>query len=139
MKKLATLVLAFMISGFAFGQDGQQRRVQKTPEESAKLYTERLTKELNLSSEQQNKVYELTLERTKAPRERGKMNKGRMEEMRKERQEQQTKLESILTPEQVKIWNESRKASMNNRRDQFKRKPGMRKQDSNTVRNQKQK
>jgi len=122
MKKLATLFLAFMISGFAFGQDRQQRGQQKSPEESSKFYTERLTKELKLSAEQQKKVYDLTLERAIKAKDRGSikrgdMNQDKMQEMRTERKAHQEKLESILTPEQLKTWNESRATMMKNRSD----------------------
>src|SRR5690606_39683558 len=85
-------------------------------------YTERLTKELQLSSEQQKKVYDLTLERATKAKERGAvqrgdMNQDRMQEMRAERKAHQDKLEGILTPEQLKTWNESRARVMKNRSD----------------------
>jgi len=122
MKKLATLFLAFMISGFAFGQDRQQRGQQRTPEENAKFYTEKLTKELKLNAEQQEKIYDLTLERAIKAKDRGSMKRGdmsqdKMQEMRAERKAHQDKLESILTPEQLKTWNESRASVMKNRSD----------------------
>jgi len=120
MKKLTFLFLAFLISGFAFGQDTQQRVQQRDPEQSAKLYTERLTKELDLSSEQQKRVYELTLDRSKKAKDRGfvkrgEMNKERAGELRAERKAHQDELESILTPEQVKKWNEKRAAMVQDR------------------------
>src|SRR5690606_35313140 len=120
MKKLATLFLAIMISGIAFGQDRQQRGQERTPEQRAKLYTERLTKQLTLSDEQQKKVYDLTLEQSnktkdRAPRVRGEMNKEKIEKMRAEREAHQDKLKNILTPEQLKILNESRASVMRDR------------------------
>lgn len=119
MKKLTTLFLALMVSGFAFGQDRQQRGQQRSPEENAKVYTERMTKELKLSSEQQEKVYNLTLERAVKAKDkstmRRDMNQDKMQEMRAERKAHQEKLESILTPEQLKTWNESRASVMKSR------------------------
>jgi len=126
MKKLATLVMALIISGFAFGQDRQQRGSQKSPEESAKLYTEKLTKELNLSSEQQKQIYDLTLEQAKKakdrkPMQREKMNKDNMEKFRAERKAHQDKMESILTPEQLQTWKAARESAMKNRGAKMKR------------------
>lgn len=110
MKKLTFLFLAFFISGYAFGQDTKQKGHLGNPEQSAKLFTERLTEELSLSSEQQKQVYELTLERSKKAKDRGflkrgELNKDKVEEMRAERKVHQDKFESILTQEQLKKWN----------------------------------
>jgi len=130
MKKLATLVMALIISGFAFGQDRQQRGSQKNPEESAKFYTEKLTKELNLSSEQQKQIYDLTLERSKkakdrTPMQRGKVNKDNIEQLRAERKAHQDKLESILTAEQLKTWKAARESAMKKRGATMKRRSEM--------------
>ena len=111
--------MAFLISGVAFGQDTKQRGQQRDPEQSAKFYTERLTKELNLSSEQQKQVYDLTLERSKKAKEgfkkRSEMNKDRVNELRGERKAHQDKFEGILTPEQLKKWNDKKASAMQER------------------------
>lgn len=127
MKKLATLFLALMIGGIAFGQE-RQRGQQRTPEENAKASTERLASQLKLTADQQKKVYDLSLERAKkakdqAPIERGKMDEAKMKEMREERKAYQDKLESILTPEQVKTLNESRATAIKDRSERGNRAP----------------
>ena len=124
------LFIAFMISGFAFGQNADQKtnqRTQRTPEEMAKASAERLTQKLQLSADQQKEVYALTLEQAKKAEERKELNKNRMGEMLKERNAQQEKLKSILTPEQLKTFNESKTSVRNNnkRRGNFKKGPNM--------------
>ncbi|TCK85434.1 hypothetical protein [Albibacterium bauzanense] len=125
-KRLMTLFIAFMISGFAFGQNVDQKtteRTQRTPEEMAKASTDRLSQRLQLSADQQKEVYALTLEQAKKAEERKELNRTRMEEMLKERDAQQEKLKSILTPEQLKTFDESRASARNNNRrtDRFRR------------------
>jgi len=129
-KRLMILFIAFMISGFAFGQNTDPKtnqRIQRTPEEMAKASAERLTQKLQLSADQQKEVYALTLEQAKKSEERKELNKNRMEEMLKERNAQQEKLKSILTPEQLKTFNESKTSGRNNnkRRGDFKKGPNM--------------
>lgn len=107
-----------MISGFAFGQNANQRtseRTQRTPEEMAKASADRLTQKLQLNANQQKEVYAITLDQAKKAEERKELNKSRMEEMLKERNAQQEKLKSILTPEQLKTFNDS--VRNNNRRN----------------------
>lgn len=125
-KRLTTLFIAFMISGFAFGQNVDQttnQRVQRTPEEMAKASADRLTQRLQLNADQQKEVYALNLEQAKKAEERKELNKSRMEEMTKERDAQQEKLKSILTPEQLITFNDSRASARNNNRrtDNFRR------------------
>lgn len=113
-----------MISGFAFGQNANQRtseRTQRTPEEMAKASADRLTQKLQLNANQQKEVYAITLEQAKKAEEKKELNKSRMEEMLKERNAQQEKLKSILTPEQLKAFNDSRASVRNNnRRNNFR-------------------
>lgn len=125
-KRLMTLFIAFMISGFAFGQNTNQR-AQRTPEEIAKASSDRLTQRLQLNSEQQKEVYSLNLEQAKKAEERRELNRSRMEELRKEREAQQEKLKSILTPEQLKTLNDSRASARNNNRrsNDFRRGPNI--------------
>jgi len=126
MKKLASILVAILISTVAFGQDREQR----SPEERAKNYTDRLTEQLDLTAEQQKKFYEMSLEENKASREMRAERNNNREAMQKRMKERQQKLEAILTPEQLSKYKALRREQMNKRRDEFKRKPGMRKKDS---------
>src|SRR5690606_20573989 len=132
MKNLASIVFALLISTVAFGQD----RGQSSPEERAKKYTDRLTEQLDLSAEQQKKFYDMTLEESRANSEMRAEKKMRAdrdsnrEAIQSRMKERQQKLEAILTPEQLSKYKALRSDQMNKRRDEFKRKPGMRKKDS---------
>lgn len=126
MKKLASILFAILISTVAFGQD----RGQSSPEERAKKYTDRLTEQLDLTAEQQKKFYEMSLEDGKANWELRTDRNANRETMKNRMKERQQKLEAILTPEQLSKYKALRSEQMNKRRDDFKRKPGMKKKDS---------
>ena len=132
MKKLASILFAILISTVAFGQE----RGQSSPEERAKRYTDKLTEELDLTAEQQKKFYDMTLAESTANRE---MRAERMERANREAnreamqsrmKERQQKLEAILTPEQLSKYKALRSEQMKKKRDDFKRKPGMKKKKS---------
>lgn len=126
MKKLATIFFAILISATAFGQERQQR----SPEERAKRQTEKLTQELGLTADQQKKVYDLTLEQSKAAKANRADGKRDREAMQNRWKEHQKEFEGILTPEQLNKHKEIRAEQMKKRRDEFKRKPAMKKRDS---------
>lgn len=130
MKKIAGIFFAILISTVAFGQE----RKQRSPEERAKQYTDRVTEQLDLTPEQQKKFYDMTLEDSKARMTAQADRKADRETMRKRMEERRQKLEAILTPEQLTRYKALRSEQMNKRRDEFKRKPGMRKKDSLDVR-----
>jgi protein CpxP len=134
-KRLMTLFIALVISGFAFGQNVERninQRTQRTPEEIAKVSSERLSQKLQLSADQQKEIYALTLEQAKKAEERKEINQSRREEMLTERNAQQEKFKSILTPEQLKTFNDSRASvrNGNNRRGDFRKGPSKERRDS---------
>ena len=113
------LLAASLTSGYAQQKEAGQKR---SAEERAKQMTEALDKRLNLSADQETKVYNLNLERVK---EMEKMRQERMEEkkVRIEKNKQtladhDKKLEKILNADQFKLYQEQRnkaKQNMKNR------------------------
>ncbi len=116
MKKLialATLVTGLGFNSFAqeipkkdkgLSKAGEKReRVYKTPEELAKIRTERLDKELKFTDAQREKVYKLTLEQAHNQR----VYQSKIEDIKKSRHEDkkshQEKFQQVLTPEQQKM------------------------------------
>lgn len=102
-----------------------QTMVQKTPEQRAEMQAKRMAEQLSLTTEQQEKIYQLSLEQAK---KKQALTQSLKEENQKSRQE----IEGLLTPEQQKQWSElkskqgkSRKGKMDSQRKSFKRKPGM--------------
>ena len=124
MKKI--LSLALVISGISFGAFAQEggkgptkekksyvrkehvnkKVVKLTPEQIAEKRTERLNKDLNLTSAQRDKVYKLNLDQAKSFEKKLELRKKERELERKERLAQREKFTSILTPEQKSVWKE---------------------------------
>jgi len=102
MKFNATLVLilallAVSVSSFA---QNKESKTKKSPEERAKISTERMKTSLNLSDEQSSKIYDLNLQRMK-DRKEFKEGKSKVDSDRKnKRNEYKNSLKSILTEEQ---------------------------------------
>lgn len=91
--------LAITISSFAQDKD---TRVNKSPEERARISAERMKTSLNLSDEQYTKVYELNLQRAK-DFESNKETKAKIREDRKKKgTEYKNSLKSILTDDQLR-------------------------------------
>ena len=114
MKKIVTLLL-LIFSTAVFAQERGERRESMNKDEMASLQAKRLTMQLDLNEEQQQKLEALFAERMEANEEmREKKQKDREEmmedrkEMRKERmemnEEQKAKLREILTEEQYTKW-----------------------------------
>jgi hypothetical protein len=99
MKKVATTLFAMMII-FAnlLAQVPQKKTVeQKSPEERTEKITKRLTKELLLSVEQQQKIKPFILKREQDKDQREKLEKAEKEKLNEE-------LKLILTPEQYQLF-----------------------------------
>lgn len=101
----------------------------KTPEIRAREETDRLNSQLNLSTDQNAKVYEIVLERIKQidvviKKYMGNLtqeqSKARSKELQSIRNTFETKLKSILTPQQFSKWEKeknnrkSKEAEINN-------------------------
>lgn len=98
MKRLLLIPLLSVAISFAYAQDSIPRKkerntVHHSPEERAQRKAERMAKQLSLSKEQQEKIYELSLQHTK---ERLALAK----EMREQSLQNRQEIENILSPEQ---------------------------------------
>jgi len=93
-------VLAFLaLSVSSFAQD-KDSKVSKTPEEKAKIRTERLKTSLNLTDDQYSRIYNLNLQRIKESQEFRENNAKMREERGKKNEEYRSSFKSILTDEQ---------------------------------------
>lgn len=113
-RKIGIAIIGLLLSGSisnVFGQEnGEQHHFdykheqmeKKTPEEKAKIRTERMKKELGLTAEQEAKVYELNLSHAKKMDELHEERKALMEKMKAEKDGMKTSLEGVLTEEQMK-------------------------------------
>ncbi len=109
------LLAASLTSGYAQQKEVGQKR---SAEERAKQITEALDKKLNLSANQETKIYDLYLDRAKKME---KMREQRMEEKKdrieKNRQtlaDHDKKLEKILNADQFKLYQEQRNKAKQN-------------------------
>ena len=111
MKKLFVLSIMFLATvSFATAQQrqGQGQRQQMSPEERAKVQTERLEKLLSLTADQKTKVHaieleigkEMTAQRQKAQGDREAM-RAAMQEVNKKRD---AKYKAVLTADQYKKY-----------------------------------
>jgi periplasmic protein CpxP/Spy len=118
MKKLAlTLAIGMLSLGAVFAQDGKKDKVKtemdasrkqqakKSPEERAAFMTEKMTRELNLTSAQSAKVKEAALRKNtqmRAVKEKHGENREAMKaDMKTVRTTWQNDLKGILTAEQM--------------------------------------
>jgi hypothetical protein len=94
---LILALLTISLSGYA--QD-KEPKVKKSPEERAKISTEKMKTSLNLSDEQSSRIYDLKLQSIKDQKEfkerKSKLNSDR----RKKGSEYKNSMKSILTEEQ---------------------------------------
>ena len=110
MKKIISIftfsILALSIS---YAQERGPRQ-QRSPEEMAKMQTERLTKELELSKPQQDSVYKYalitSLEQQKLFSNTGNNREESMKTMQSLREKQNEKFKSFFNSEQLKKYEE---------------------------------
>lgn len=130
MKKIWTLIALFVGIGFtASAQDNQttkdkerkhrgkfrQERVEKkTPEEIAKLRTERLDKKLNFSDEQRTDIYAYHLDRAKKFSTRAEALKKQRAEHQQEMKADREKFKDLLTTEQQELLASEMRADRKN-------------------------
>jgi len=136
MKKLGVLLVVLLfVSGITYAQErgsgerpskaveqgkpgvGRGDRPQMNPEEMIKRQTQRLVDELKLTKEQEAKVLAINKKyMEKQSGDRAKMREASDEEIQKMREEMQKvqaeknkEIKAILTPEQVKLFDENQK------------------------------
>ncbi len=103
MKKILLILFAIAIASINIMAQGPQdgNAPKRSPEERAAKMTERMTKELVLTADQQTKLKALILKREKEREERMKEEKARMDKMDAE-------IKTILTPEQYQKFEQKR-------------------------------
>lgn len=109
------LLATSLTSGYAQQKETGQKR---SAEERAKQMTESLDKRLNLSANQETKVYNLNLERIremeKMRQERMAEKKDRIEKNRQRLADHDKKLEKILNADQFRLYQEQRNKAKQN-------------------------
>ncbi len=115
------LILAFLaVSVSSFAQN-KESKTTKSPEERAKITTERMKTSLNLSDEQSSKIYDLNLQRMKDHKE-FKESKSKVDSDRKnKRNEYKSSLKSILTEEQYNSMKQMHKDKKNKKDKKMKK------------------
>lgn len=115
---LASVLILFATITISHAQD-RGRMQQRNPEDMAKMQTERLTKELNLSQSQQDSIYKYVLatatEQRKIFQENNNDRQAAMKAMQELRQKQDLKIKSFLNEEQTKKYEEIQKQRMQQR------------------------
>lgn len=132
MRKLLFIPILFIavLSGNAQDTKKENRHskhrtsTQMSPEQRAKLKTKRLTDQLSLTKEQQEKVYQLSLKQAALHAEQSKKRHELAKLMREENQKNRQEIEKLLNSEQQKKWTELKSQQMElrkKRRDSLKR------------------
>ncbi|MDL2214844.1 DUF4890 domain-containing protein [Dysgonomonas sp. OttesenSCG-928-M03] len=112
-KLLSLLILLFVITGGL----SAQRRQQASPEMRAKRQTETLAEKLSLSEEQKQKVYDLNLKyANQAESTRSNDGQDRRAQFRKQQEQKDAELKTILTDEQQKQYEDFKKENPEQRR-----------------------
>lgn len=111
MKKtiFVAAIAAVMMIGTAAAQPQRpqgEKREKPTPEQMAKFSAERMARELELTPEQQQQIYDYNLARIKEASQKAQAARSDMEAARKNADE---KMQKILTPEQYRKWGEMQK------------------------------
>ena len=116
MKKASVIaIMLFLIIGTSIAQEGNKQK--KTPEQKAKKQTEILNNQLNLTGDQQTKIYPLLLSNiTQIDAIKAKYGDNRSKERNKELRDLKIKfteeLKTILTADQYDKWNKEREAKV---------------------------
>jgi len=99
-----------------------QGRNRKSPEEMAKQQTEWMKKELKLSAEQEQKMYNINFETAKKMRQTRERHSGNREAMQEEmkvtRRQKDKEMKEVLTKEQYELY----KKKLDERRSNFQNK-----------------
>ena len=114
--KIRTIMTALMlvIVTAVFAQPGPKRG--GSPEERAKMMTDKMTEKLGLSEDQRKELLALNLDKAKrmeAARAAGREDReARRQEMQAERKSYDAKIQDILTAEQYEKFKAAREAQM---------------------------
>lgn len=118
VKKSLVLVL---VSLFVFSVSAQRpdRNPKMTPEDRASKQTEMMTKQLDLTADQQAKIQEINLKYSQQmAAQQGQAKEDRqqnMENMKAQMEAKNAEIKQVLTPEQFEKWQAKRNEMMQNR------------------------
>lgn len=113
MKKLVLLFAVVLLS--SVGVIAQERQ-RATPEERAKRQTETLVKELGLTDDQKEKVYEINLKYAQPVDKTARANRDtRREDLRKVSEERTVALKKVLDKDQQKKLDDLQKQTQRRR------------------------
>jgi protein CpxP len=123
MKQIVVIVMLGFL-GIAFAQDGPEMHRDKkeklSPEEKANKRTEKMTKVLDLSVDQQEKIKKINLDHASAMesiREEGKKLK---EKAKKQKESTKESIEAILTAEQLELMKQKEEERRQKREERCK-------------------
>lgn len=121
MKKIFVIGIMLLATvSFVAAQQGQGQRQQRTPEESAKIQTDRMVELLKLSADQKTKIEAIDLDLAKQWNTKRQSAQGNREAMTAARQEieklRETKYKAVLTADQFKKFSEDREQQQSQRR-----------------------
>ncbi|UOG76282.1 hypothetical protein MTX78_06695 [Hymenobacter tibetensis] len=136
-KTLVVLAAFFCTAGAASAQTADlatagrangmgQGRGNLTPEQRADMQTQRLSKQLSLSADQTSQVRAIALaenqelQALRSKNAAADSRQGAGQEMRAIREEYDTQLKALLTPEQATKYNQLREDQLNKRKDKMK-------------------
>ena len=123
MKRL--IIITIMSFAFLANSNAQEQRRQMSPEQRAERVTQRMTRQLALTKEQQENIYQLSLEQFQKSKSKRSTESDSISPMKERMAMNREKIESVLTAEQKEKWTELRTKENNERRQRFKRKPEM--------------
>lgn len=142
MKKIAIIAIALIAGSTVMAQQGsttttprleRQPEIQKrSAEDRAKMRTERMTQNLNLTEEQQKRVYNIVLEQAKTHDAQREQRQERREALREQRDETDARIREVLTDEQQERFDAMQKQrtermeQRQERRGEMRQKPATR-------------
>ncbi len=118
MKKLVVM-MALVIGSVTFAQE---RKEIKHDMMSTEKRVEAMTKELDLTPEQQTKMKALFDEKAKENKAKRQEMKEKMAQKKAERESHDEKIKSILTPEQVKKYEAKKEEMKKEKKEMFEKK-----------------
>ncbi len=121
MRKLSLILFLFMATvGITVAQQADGRRQSRTPEERAELMTNRMVKDLALTSEQASKLKEVNLAQAKKMEtiwaKQTEDRKENREEARVALSSTEEKYKEILTPEQFEKYEKNKEERIDKRK-----------------------
>lgn len=121
MRKLnLTLALMLIFGLFAVNSYAQNsdKNTRKTPEEKAEKMAKRMQEKLALTDAQYKSVYQMALSSINERQSWGTLDKDALKEkMKKQRENNRSQLQSILTPDQWTKWEGMRKEMKGKHKD----------------------